>query len=220
MRRITRVHVRLGRFDREPIHHFEAGRHDTARDDAADGIRGRADVGIGCAIDRVAHEVDEATFALQEREQRQRAVAMVLCERRGLLFGLGLGLDLHPSFGFLLRRRRTEWPRLDAPAGGRGAEHHRRLPGGRLGAQHLADGLLGGRSTLVTVAAIGLGVSAAATWFLRLISDRTQRRFRDRVTIALESGVAQLQASIATIAHHERAARVGTETVQRDKWEQ
>ena len=53
-------------------------------------------------------------------------------------------------------------------------------------------------------AAIGLGVSAAATWFLRVISDRTQRRFRDRVTIALESHVARLQASMATIEHHER----------------
>ena len=50
----------------------------------------------------------------------------------------------------------------------------------------------------------GLGVSAAATWFLRVISDRMQRRFRDRVTIALESHVAQLQASVATIEHHER----------------
>ena len=31
-----------------------------------------------------------------------------------------------------------------------------------------------------------------------------QRRFRDKVTIALESHVARLQASVATIAHHER----------------
>jgi ATP-binding cassette subfamily B protein len=51
-----------------------------------------------------------------------------------------------------------------------------------------------------------LGVSAAATWFLRVISDRTQRRFRDQVTIALESHVAWLQASVATIEHHERPA--------------
>ena len=54
------------------------------------------------------------------------------------------------------------------------------------------------------VAAIGLGVSAAATWFLRTVSTRVQRRFRDKVTIALESHVARLQASVATIAHHER----------------
>src|SRR3977135_4360270 len=54
-------------------------------------------------------------------------------------------------------------------------------------------------------AAVGLGVSAAATWFLGTVSTRVQRRFRDKVTIALESHVARLQASVATIAHHERA---------------
>src|SRR5206468_4077841 len=46
---------------------------------------------------------------------------------------------------------------------------------------------------------------ATATWFLRTISTRVQRRFRDKVTIALESHVARLQASVVTIAHHERA---------------
>src|SRR5207244_13388396 len=45
--------------------------------------------------------------------------------------------------------------------------------------------------------------SAAASWFLRIVSTRVQRRFRDKVTIALESHVARLQASAATIAHHE-----------------
>src|SRR3989440_6504063 len=68
----------------------------------------------------------------------------------------------------------------------------------------LADGVMGGNGRLVVGAAIGLGVSAVATWFLRVISDRTQRRFRDKVTIALESHVARLQASIATLSHHER----------------
>jgi ATP-binding cassette, subfamily B, bacterial len=68
----------------------------------------------------------------------------------------------------------------------------------------LADGVLGGRRELVATAAVGLGVSASATWFLRVISDRTQRRFRDQVGIALESHVARLQASVATIEHHER----------------
>src|SRR5207302_9665603 len=70
----------------------------------------------------------------------------------------------------------------------------------------LADGVLGGRPTLVTTAAVGLGVSAAATWFLRVISERTQRRFRDLLTVALESHVAWLQASVATVEHHERPA--------------
>ena len=47
-------------------------------------------------------------------------------------------------------------------------------------------------------------MSTAATWFLRTVSTRVQRRFRDKVTIALESHVARLQASVATISHQER----------------
>jgi ATP-binding cassette, subfamily B, bacterial len=68
----------------------------------------------------------------------------------------------------------------------------------------LGKGVLEHRPGLVEGAAIGLGVSTAATWFLRTISTRVQRRFRDKVTIALESHVAELQASVATIAHQER----------------
>src|ERR1700680_2225728 len=68
----------------------------------------------------------------------------------------------------------------------------------------LGKGVLEHRPGLVEGAAIGLGVSTAATWFLRTISTRVQRRFRDKVTIALESHVAQLQASVANIAHQER----------------
>ena len=68
----------------------------------------------------------------------------------------------------------------------------------------LADGVLGGRRALVLGAALGLAGSAVATWLIGLVSDRTQRRFRDRLTIALESHVAELQAQVATIEHHER----------------
>jgi ATP-binding cassette subfamily B protein len=68
----------------------------------------------------------------------------------------------------------------------------------------LGKGVIEHAPTLVRVAAVGLGVSAAATWFLRTVSTRVQRRFRDKVTIALESHVARLQASVVTIAHHER----------------
>src|SRR5713226_3404259 len=69
----------------------------------------------------------------------------------------------------------------------------------------LGEGVLDHRPALVRAAAVGLGVSATATWFLRAVSTRVQRRFRDKVTIAIESHVARLQASVATIAHHERA---------------
>lgn len=68
----------------------------------------------------------------------------------------------------------------------------------------LGKGVLAHRPGMVEGAAIGLAVSTAATWFLRTLSTRVQRRFRDKVTIALESHVAQLQASVATIAHQER----------------
>jgi ATP-binding cassette subfamily B protein len=81
----------------------------------------------------------------------------------------------------------------------------------------LADGLLAGQRNLVLAAAAGLGVSTAATWFLRVISDRTQRRFRDKVTIALESHVAELQASVATVAHHERPDYLDRLAVLRDQ---
>jgi ATP-binding cassette subfamily B protein len=68
----------------------------------------------------------------------------------------------------------------------------------------MGKGVLEHRPGMVKGAAIGLGLSTAATWFLRTVSTRVQRRFRDKVTIALESHVAQLQATIATIAHQER----------------
>ena len=60
-------------------------------------------------------------------------------------------------------------------------------------------------------------MSAAATWFLRVISDRMQRRFRDRLTIALESHVARLQASVATIEHHERPEYLNRLAMLRDQ---
>ena len=68
----------------------------------------------------------------------------------------------------------------------------------------LGKGVLQHRTGWIQIAAIGLGVSTAATWFLRTISTRVQRRFRDKVTIALESHVARLQATVVTVAHHER----------------
>jgi len=67
----------------------------------------------------------------------------------------------------------------------------------------MADAVVAADATRLRFAAIALGLSAAGTWFLRTVSTRVQRRFRDKVTIALESHVARLQASIASIAHQE-----------------
>ncbi|MFL5803109.1 MAG: ABC transporter ATP-binding protein [Roseiflexaceae bacterium] len=81
----------------------------------------------------------------------------------------------------------------------------------------LGEGVLEHDRGLLLTAAIGLGVSATATWFLRTVSTRVQRRFRDKVTIALESHVARLQASVATIAHHERPDYLDRLAVLRDQ---
>ena len=72
-------------------------------------------------------------------------------------------------------------------------------------------------TALLLAAAMGLGVSSTATWFLRTVSTRVQRRFRDKVTIALESHVARLLASIATIAHHERPDHLDRLSVLRNQ---
>ena len=68
----------------------------------------------------------------------------------------------------------------------------------------IGEALLERNVSLLRIAAFALAVSSTATWFLSTVSTRIQRRFRDRVTIALEAHVAKLQASVATIAHQER----------------
>jgi ATP-binding cassette subfamily B protein len=81
----------------------------------------------------------------------------------------------------------------------------------------LAEGVADHRPGLLRVAALGLAVSAVASWFLATVSTRVQRRFRDRVTIALESHVAELQASVVTIAHHERPDHLDRLSVLRNQ---
>jgi ATP-binding cassette subfamily B protein len=81
----------------------------------------------------------------------------------------------------------------------------------------LANGAAARDSRLVMISMLGLATCAVATWFLRVVSDRTQRRFRDRVTIALESHVAKLQASVQTITHHERPEFLDRLAVLRDQ---
>jgi len=81
----------------------------------------------------------------------------------------------------------------------------------------LVDGMTEGRRTLVMVAGIGLALSVTATWYLSLMSQRVQRRFRDKVAIALESHVAQLQASVPTLEHHERPEYLDRLAMLRDQ---
>ncbi len=81
----------------------------------------------------------------------------------------------------------------------------------------LTDGVIDGDRDKVVVAALGLGFSSVGTWFLKVVFDRLQRRFRDRVAVALESHVAELQATIATIEHHERPDYLDRLVVLRDQ---
>ncbi len=73
-----------------------------------------------------------------------------------------------------------------------------------LGLAWLGRGVVEQDAGLIRGTAVLLGVLAAATWFIGVVATRVQRRFRDKVTIALEAHVAELQASIPTLAHHER----------------
>jgi ATP-binding cassette, subfamily B, bacterial len=81
----------------------------------------------------------------------------------------------------------------------------------------LVDGVLHHQRERVIVAGVGLAVSVTATWYLSLLSQRVQRRFRDRVAIALESHVAHLQASVPTIEHHERPEYLDRLAMLRDQ---
>ena len=81
----------------------------------------------------------------------------------------------------------------------------------------LGEGLLEHKPALLRFAVIALAVSAVATWLLATVSTRIQRRFRDKVTIALESHVARLQAGIATIAHQERPEYLDRLSVLREE---
>ncbi len=81
----------------------------------------------------------------------------------------------------------------------------------------LGRGVIESDDRLVTVSAVGLAVSATLTWLLRVLSTRLQRRFRDKVTIALERHVAGLQARVVTVAHQERPDYLDRLAVLRDQ---
>jgi ATP-binding cassette, subfamily B, bacterial len=81
----------------------------------------------------------------------------------------------------------------------------------------LAEGVLSHHRGEVLASAAGLGVSATAGWFLRVVSDRVQRRFCDRAAISLEAHVARLQATVATVELHERPEHLDRLAVLRDQ---
>jgi len=81
----------------------------------------------------------------------------------------------------------------------------------------LGEGVIEHKTGLLRFAVLALAVSAVATWLLQTVSTRLQRRFRDKVTIALESHVARLQATIPTIAHQERPEYLDRLSVLREQ---
>jgi ATP-binding cassette, subfamily B, bacterial len=81
----------------------------------------------------------------------------------------------------------------------------------------VGEGLIDHRPGLLRFGVIALAVSVVLTWLLQTVSTRLQRRFRDKVTIALESHVARLQASVSTIAHQERPEYLDRLSVLREQ---
>lgn len=70
--------------------------------------------------------------------------------------------------------------------------------------KYLARGVTQGRAGLLVGAAAGLAASTTLGWLLRIVGNRIEFLFRERATIAIEAHVARLQASVASIEHHER----------------
>ncbi|CAN5573469.1 ABC transporter ATP-binding protein [soil metagenome] len=86
-----------------------------------------------------------------------------------------------------------------------------------LGLKLLADAVVAGDNRTLVAAAAALGALTAASWLLRLVSERANRRFADRSTVVIESHVARLQASVASIEHHERPDYLDRLSILRDQ---
>jgi ATP-binding cassette, subfamily B, bacterial len=68
----------------------------------------------------------------------------------------------------------------------------------------LADGVGTKSSRLIVTATVGFAASGVLGWLMRIVGDRVHFLFRERATIAINSHVVHLQASVPTIEHHER----------------
>jgi ATP-binding cassette subfamily B protein len=88
---------------------------------------------------------------------------------------------------------------------------------GALWLKLLANGAVAGDGRRVAWAAAGLAGSGAAAWLLRIAGDRVHFLFRERATIAIESHVARLQATVASIEHHERPEYLDRLQILRDQ---
>ncbi len=80
----------------------------------------------------------------------------------------------------------------------------------------LADAVLSGNQLGVVAAAAALGALAVASWLLRLLSERANRRFADRAAVFMEAHVVRLQGDIPSLEHHERPSYVNRVQLLRD----
>ena len=80
----------------------------------------------------------------------------------------------------------------------------------------LTDAVISGAGVDMVVAAVVLGVLAALSWLLRVVSDRADRRFADRTAVFMEAHVVRLQSGIPSLEHHERPAYVDRAQLLRD----
>ena len=86
-----------------------------------------------------------------------------------------------------------------------------------LGLKLLSDSVEARDDSRIVVTAVVLAALATMTWFLKLLAERANRRFADRCTVLIESHVARLQASVASIEHHERPDYLDRLAILRDQ---
>ena len=86
-----------------------------------------------------------------------------------------------------------------------------------LGLKLLVDSVVSGDDGGIAWTALLLAGLATLTWFLKLLGERANRRFADRCTVLIESHVARLQASVASIEHHERPDYLDRLAILRDQ---
>ncbi len=86
-----------------------------------------------------------------------------------------------------------------------------------LGLKFFAEGAIAGDRTRLVVSALFLAGLATGGWVLQTMSERVNRRFADRATVVIESHVAHLQASVASIEHPERPDYLDRLAVLRDQ---
>ena len=81
----------------------------------------------------------------------------------------------------------------------------------------LTEGILDQDRTTILVAAVGLAASATLTWYLTVVNARVGRKFRDRISMAMEAHIARLQAAVPTVEHQERPEHLDRLSILRDQ---